>query len=220
MKKISTFLLAAILAAPALHAQSEKYLKAMEAKVAAADTTATAEGWMALANDFERIADAEKTQWLPYYYAALGNVSQGFMISGGQAAGMAAKTDPLADKAEQLLNSAEALEKDNSDIWCVRKMIATLRMTADPMNRWQKFGPLSAEALAKAKALNPENPRTFLLEGQDKLYTPEQFGGSKSEAKVLFETAIRKFGTEKPVSSIHPHWGLHQANYFLGQTGN
>jgi hypothetical protein len=142
------------------------------------------------------------------------------MISGGQATGMAAKTDPLADKAEQLLNTAESMEKDNSDIWLVRKMIASLRMTADPMNRWQKYGPLSTEALAKAKALNPENPRAFLLEGQDKFYTPEQFGGSKAEAKTLFETAVKKFAAEKPASSIHPHWGLRTTQYFIGLAGN
>jgi hypothetical protein len=220
MKKISTFLMAAVLAAPALFAQSDKYVKAMEVKVAQLDTTVTAEGWQQLANSFERIADAEKTQWLPYYYAALGNVMQGYMISAGQNGGFAAKTDPLADKAEQLLNSAEAMSKDNSEIFCVRKMIATLRMTADPMSRWQTYGPAASEALAKAKTLNPENPRVYLLEGQDKFYTPEQFGGSKSEAKTLFETSMKKFETQKPESSIHPRWGQNTVKYFLSQAGS
>jgi len=30
------------------------------------------------------------------------------------------------------------------------------------------------------------------MEGQDKFFTPEQFGGSKAEAKILFETGIKK----------------------------
>ena len=54
--------------------QSEKYLKAMKANVAAVDTVQTAAGWSALANNFQRIADTEKSQWQPYYYSALGTV--------------------------------------------------------------------------------------------------------------------------------------------------
>lgn len=219
MKKTILILAAGMLAGTALFAQSDKYLKAMEAKVPAVDSTITAEGWQQLANGFERIADAEKTQWLPYYYAAVSNVMQGYMLSEGQSGGFAAKTDPLADKAEQLLNKAEALNKDNSDIWCVKKMIATLRMSADPMSRWQVYGQAASEALAKAKQLDPENPRVYLLEGQDKFYTPEQFGGSKTEAKALFETALKKFNAQKPKSSIDPQWGMRTAGYFLGQTG-
>jgi CHASE3 domain sensor protein len=94
-------------------------------------------------------------------------------------------------------------------------MIATMRMMGDPMNRWQKYGPEAAQALAKAKALDANNPRTYLLEGQDKYYTPEQFGGSKTEAKKLFEKAKELYTTVKPASEIHPHWGMGQTMYFL-----
>jgi hypothetical protein len=196
--------------------QSDKYLKAMEQLVPAVDTTRTVDGLNTLANSFQRIADAEKTQWLPYYYAAYATVSSGFVTSMGQP-GAASTTDPLADKAEALLNKADELNKNNSEIYVVKKMIATLRLTADPMNRYMTLGPLSAQALETAKKLDPSNPRTFLLEGQDKLYTPEQFGGSKTEAKALFEEGIKKFETFKPQSSIHPNWGLGQMKFFLTQ---
>ncbi len=164
----------------------------------------------------QRIGDAEKTQWLPYYYAALSNVMSGYM-QGAVGGGNGDKIDPLASKAEELLNKAEALNKDNSDIYCVKKMIATLRMMVDPMNRYMTYGPMAAEALQKAKSLNPENPRVYLLEGQDKFYTPEQFGGSKTEAKALFEQSIKKYDTYKPESDIHPQWGKSQVLYFLNQ---
>jgi hypothetical protein len=93
-------------------------------------------------------------------------------------------------------------------------MIATLRMMADPMTRFQTYGMAASEALQKAKQLDPQNPRTYLLEGQDKFYTPEQFGGSKTEAKALFEESIKKQESFKPASSIHPGWGMGQAKYF------
>ncbi len=86
-------------------------------------------------------------------------------------------------------------------------MIASLRLRADPMNRYMQYGPLAEEALAKAKKLNPKNPRIYLLQGQDKMDTPEQFGGSKAEAKKLFQEALNKYENFKPASSIDPAWG-------------
>lgn len=213
MKRIILFVAVSLLGT-IVWAQNEKYQKAMEDLVARVDTTRSPEGLAELGNSFERIANAEKTQWLPYYYAALINISMAnFQFQTGQMD----KIDALADKAEPLLNKADELQKDNSDIFCLKKMLNTARMMADPMNRYMTYGPAAAEALALAKKLNPENPRVYLLEGQDKYFTPEQFGGSKEEAKVLFEQALKKFESYKAESSIHPTWGIRQAQYFLSQ---
>lgn len=215
MKKITASL--ALMALTLMtNAQSEKYMKAMSDKVTALDTARGLPGWQGLANSFERIAEAEKTQWLPYYYASLSHVMSGYMMQepGKTSTASSTQIDLLADKAETLLSKAEAIEKDNADIFCIKKMIATLRMGVDPMTRWQTYGPKAAEALARAKALDASNPRIYLLEGQDMFYTPEQFGGSKAKAKQLFDEAQRKFEIQKPQSSIHPHWGFNQVNYF------
>jgi tetratricopeptide (TPR) repeat protein len=211
--------LAIVTTATVSMAQSEKYVKAMEQNIAAIDTTRSIDGWKELGNTFQRIADVEKNQWLPYYYAALSHVMVGYNIAGanGGMGGFAAQTDPEADQAEKLLNKAVELGKENSEIYCVRKMISSLRLMADPMNRYQTDLPAAAEALQKAKSLDPNNPRVYLLEAQDKFYTPEQYGGSKSEAKMLFEEAMKKYDSFKPESTIHPQWGKSQATFFLGQ---
>lgn len=218
MKK-GVFVLIATCMVAASFAQSEKYVSAMQEKVAAIDTAYNVDALKDLANAFERIADAEKNQWLPYYYAALANVNAGNMIMAGSGGmgGNADKLDPLADKAEGLLNKAEALNQNNSEIYIVKKMIASLRLMGDPMNRYMTYGPAAAEALETAKKLNPENPRVYLLEGQDKFYTPEQFGGSKEEAKKLFEETTKKFEIFKPESSLHPNWGRRQLQYLMSQ---
>jgi hypothetical protein len=216
MKKVVVFA-AALFAVASVSAQNEKYLKAMQENVSKLDDIHTAQGWTEVGNNFQRIADAEKNQWLPYYYVALSNVMTGYFQGTVHQSPNPAVTDPLADKAEEALNKAEALSKNNSEIFIVKKMIATLRMMADPQNRWQTYGPQAAEALQRAKALNPENPRVYMLEGQDKFYTPEQFGGSKAEAKTLFEQSAKKFESFKPESAIHPQWGLSQVKYFQSQ---
>lgn len=216
MKKV-IFLAIAVLANATLFAQSDKYTKAMEAKVAALDTTHNPEALQEIGNAFERIGDAEKVQWLPYYYAALAHVNAGYFSTGGKMGGMTATLDPIADKAETLIEKAEALSKDNSEIFVIRKMIATLRMMGDPMTRYMQYGPQAQQALLTAKRLNPDNPRVYLLEGQDKYYTPEQFGGSKTEAKALLEEALKKYEAYKPASELEPRWGKGTTQYFLSQ---
>lgn len=211
------FLGLAALAYTGVFAQSEKYVAAMEARVQALDTTRSPEAMAELANAFERIAAAEKTQWLPYYYAALATINRGFMMNGNQMGGNAGKTDPIADKAELLIQKAEALSQDNSEIYVVKKMIATLRMMGDPATRFMQYGPEGAQALETAQKLNPENPRVYLLMAQDKLFTPEQFGGSREEAIKLFTVALQKYEAQKPENTISPAWGKTTTQYFLGQ---
>ncbi|HZH66672.1 MAG TPA: hypothetical protein VEY10_17405 [Flavisolibacter sp.] len=215
MKKILLLLAGVISLSASSFAQDDKYTAAMAGKVVAVDTSHKADELMALSASFERIADAEKTKWLPYYYAALTQVNAAYMMSMNKPD--AAKTDPIADKAEALLGKAEALSKDNSEIYVVKKMIATLRMMADPMTRYMQYGPKAEEALQMAMKLNPENPRVYMLQAQDKFYTPEQFGGSKAEAKKLFELSGKKFETFKPATSLDPDWGRSTLKYFMSQ---
>jgi hypothetical protein len=211
MKKAFLLIMAAALTTLSF-AQSEKYVKAMEALVPAVDTTHSMEGLTGLANSFERIANAEKTQWLPFYYAALCNISMANMYFTMQ---QPDKIDPIMDKAEPLLNKAEELEKNNSEIFLLKKMFNTGKMMADPMSRYMVYGAAASEALETAKKLDPTNPRVYLQEGIDKYYTPEQYGGSKEEGKKLFQEAAKKMETFKPASSIHPSWGASQIRYFL-----
>lgn len=218
MKKAFLFLTFSLVMS-ALFAQSEKYVKAMQERIAAIDTLRNADGLKDLSASFERIAEAEKTQWLPYYYAALAQVNAGNVIFVGNQGNTNAlqKLDALAEKAEALLSKAEALSRDNSEIFAVKKMAASLRMMVDPMNRYMQYGPQAQQALEAAKKLNPENPRVYLLEAQDKFFTPEQYGGSKAEAKRLFEEALKKYASFKPVTALDPDWGRGTAQYFLSQ---
>jgi len=217
MKKTILILSAIFVASFSFAQMPEKFVKAMEGKIAMLDSVKTAEGYIELANAFERIGEAEKNQGLAYYYAAYCNASAGTLAGtgGDMMAAKADKTDPYADKADKQIKKAEELMKSNSEIFIIKKMIATLRMLGDPMNRYMTYGPEATAMLDEAKKTNPANPRAYLLEAQDKYYTPEQFGGSKEEAKVLFEKAQKLFETFKPESSIHPNWGKNQIAYFL-----
>jgi hypothetical protein len=195
-----------------LFAQSDKYIEAMKKNIIQIDSSMQKGNATELANNFERIGDAEKTQWLPYYYASYCTIIKGFTDPDKT------KSDATADKAEQLISkSEEILGKENSETDVIKSMIASLRLMVDPQNRWQQYGPISSQNIEKAKELDPANPRPILLEGQAKFYTPESFGGGKAVAKPLFEKAIPMFDAFQPESELHPTWGKTTTEYFLSQ---
>jgi hypothetical protein len=216
MKK-TIFILTAILVAQLSFAQmSEKFIKAMETNIVRVDSASTVQDWVDITAAFERIAEAEKNQWLPYYYVALGHVMAGTMSVGDNIFGNNTdKTDPKADAAEKALNKAISLSKETSETWVLKKMIISLRMMGDVMNRAMTAMGEATAALDNAKKLDVNNPRIYILEAQDKYFTPEQYGGSKDEAKILFEKAQKLFETFKPESSIHPNWGRSSVDWFL-----
>lgn len=183
-------------------AQSEKYTAAMKKNLAAMDSAFKSPADLTkLANSFERIASTEKTQWLPYYYAAFCQVNAGFMEQDKT------KTDAIADKATELIKVADSLSPNNSEISCIKSMIASCHMLVNPQERWMQYGQESGAALETAIQQDPSNPRPNFLKGQGLKYTPEQFGGGCKTAKPELQAALDKYNAFKPASEIHPDWG-------------
>lgn len=192
-------------------AQDDQYTAAMEKNVTALDSTHSPEGLQALENNFERIANVKQTEWLPYYYAGFCQAMLAFMEQDNS------KVDALSDKAGELATKAAALSKDNSEITCLQSMVASSRIKVDPQSRGMEFGMKSARLLQAAQKLDTSNPRVYLLDGQGKFYTPEQYGGGKSAARPILEEAVQKFAGFKPASAIAPHWGEDRAKMLLAQ---
>lgn len=201
MKK-TIFLLAAVSFSCAVFAQSTKYTTAMQANLAAYDTAMkNPASLLALSNNFERIANAEKTQWLPYYYAALAQMNYGF------ASGKPEGYDAIADKAEQFVQTADKLQPGNSEISVLKSMIATLRMIADPMTRFMQYSIEIEKQIETAKRQDTANPRPYLIEAQNKVNTPEQFGGGCAASADIIKTGMDKFNSFKPAGELQPTWG-------------
>jgi len=210
MKKLSLIALAISLAS-ASFAQSDKYVSAMKGNIAQIDSASMGKG-AELANNFERIGDAEKTQWLPYYYAAYCTIIQGMVEQD------ASKKDAIADKAKGFIDKAEAiLGKENSETDVIKAMIATVYMTVDPQSRYMTYGPQIKELTEKSKSLDSTNPRPLLLQAENTFYTPEAYGGGKDVAKPLFDKASALNEAFKPETEISPNWGGPAIKYFLSQ---
>lgn len=204
---MKAFILAvALCGSIAVQAQSDKYVQAVQKNLTLLDSAKTTADLQAASAAFERIGEAEKTQWIPYYYAALAQVRAGFSDKN-------ADKDVLAGKALELVNKAEAIET-NADLYTIRNMAATLQMMVDPMSRWQTYGAQASAALQNAIKANPENPRIYYLQGMAAYGTPPQFGGGKDKAKPLFEKTVTLAKAEQ-VKPLYPHWGGAEAEKML-----
>lgn len=198
----------AVLIGLACQAQSDKYTAAMQKNLALLDSAKTTDQLQSLAGTFERIGDAEKTQWLPFYYAAFAQTLVGWNPD-------TKDKDANAQKINAYLAKAEAIEK-NAETYAVENMSATQQMLVDPQARWMTNGKEASEALQKGMALDPNNPRLYYLQAMSLFNTPPQFGGGKDKAKPVFEKSVALFRAAQP-KPLYPSWGKQQAENMLAQ---
>ncbi len=217
-------LAAAIVLSVAAHAQSDKYTSAMQQSLSMFDSSKTASDLENVAATFQRIGDAEKTQWLPYYWAAMVLATEGWKyypnekgVTEIKVTDLSSTMSAFAGRINTLLDKADALATSNEDkaeILTVRNMAATQQMLVDPQSRYMTFGAEAGQDLQKAMTLNPNNPRLYYLQGMSVFGTPEQFGGGKAKAKPIFQKAV-DLGKAEQQKPLYPHWGLDMSEAML-----
>ncbi len=187
-----------------------KYIQAMEGTLTQMHNAKTLTDIQQVANRFEMIGNANPTEWLPAYYAALCYANLSFMEKDSD------KRDQYVAKAEKLL---EGITAENDELFVMRAFVAQANMAVDGQNRWQKQGALFQANLQKAEKLNPENPRIDYLRGNSLYYTPEAFGGGVKAACPLLQKAKTKFDAFKAASSIAPDWGKEHLAQLMQKCG-
>ena len=208
MKKILFLSLMVIGFQLSVFSQSEKFVAAMGATLQQFGEAKSEEDYLAVAAKFERIADAEKTEWLAYYYAALVKGRMAQQRFGGD-------PDKVADDAQVLLDKAASLSPNNSEIYCVKYIIITARMIVDPQSRYMQYMAPMKEALENAKKADSTNPRPYALQAIGLKNTLEAFGGGYSAAKPLAQKASELYASFKPASALNPNWGKEMVDGIL-----
>ena len=211
MKRILLVISILILKVSVLSAQNPNYVKAMEGLVSEIQNTRFGTTLLPQANKMERIAAAEKAEWLPNYWVSYCYMMESYVEKDDD------KRDLLLDKADVFVANIEKMKVTNDETEVLKANIANARMAVSPSIRWMKYGSVVEKALENAKKINPKNPRITLLEAQGVFYTPEMFGGGKAKAKPVFEKAMQQLSTFKPVSAMYPTWGESTAKWTLSQ---
>ena len=184
-----------------LYGQEDPYMAAMKSALELMDQAADAAAFTECANRFERIARAENTRWLPYYYSSYSLVVMSFEESDG------ATRDLVLDRAQELLDRAFELEPDESELHVLQAFLYPSRIMVDPMGRGMLYVEKMFASLEAAKALNPENPRIYFLEGVNKLNLPPSMGGGPDMARPILEEALVKFASFSNPDPLWPSWG-------------
>lgn len=190
---------------------TDKYQSGVLKGLEMLNTSKTGNDFTNTANYFDRIAQAESREWLPPYYSAYCNLLAGI--------NNVDKTlqDQYYDKALLLIDQSNTLSANNAEVYALKGYIQFMKMTVDPQSRLSYMAS-SAASLAKAKALNPDNPRIDLINGQNTYFTPEAFGGGKAKARPILESAVAKFAIFKPATAIDPVWGAERAKALFAQS--
>ena len=188
---------------------SNKYEKAMGDAIANLYTANDLESYIAAASTFERIAAAEKDQWLPYYYAGLGYIWTSHTLQDGD------KIDEFLDKAQTLVESAEKLSPDNDEIVTLQGYIYMMKVVVDPPNRGPQYSGMSMQELGRAVGMNSENPRALLLLGRMKMGSDQFFGYDLSESCGMIHKAAQMFESQETKSKLDPTWGKDMAEMFV-----
>ena len=206
MKTILSILLLTL----SITAFSSKYEETMKSNIDKLYTLTSSDELQSMANQFERIGNAEPKQWLPNYYAAYCLIRSTFLESM-----TAEEKQNQLDKAQTLIDQIQTSNPKESEIYLLQALLYQLRIT--DMSKGALYSPKVSKSIAIAAQLNPENPRVYYLRGSNTLHTPKAFGGGAEKAKPDLEKAAAMFETAKPNNELMPSWGANHNAQLLKQ---
>ena len=186
-------------------APADAYTTMMAATITDLLNTGDPVALKAVAARLERAASVAPADWLPRYYQAYALVIAVFTSKEDGDA-----KDNTLDQAETALGQARQLHGDASELLALQAYAYQARLGISPMTRSQKYSELVGEAVAQAQALNPANPRPYLIEANNVYFTPRMFGGGAEAARPLFEKAQAQFAAFVPAGPLAPNWGQRQ----------
>jgi hypothetical protein len=192
-------------ARPAATAAPAGYAELMTQAIADIMHTGDPTELKALAAKMERAATVAPADWLPRYYQAYA-----LLINVFQSKEDGDAKDKTLDQAEAALAKARQLKGDESELLTLQAYVYQARLGVSPMLRSMKYSRLVTEAVAQAKALNPSNPRPYLVGANNVYYTPSMFGGGAEAARPLYEEAKAKYAAYQAAGPLAPDWGQSQ----------
>ena len=200
---IIPLILAAIvlLASKLVWANDDKYIDAMQKNIETVYQAAAVSELQNAVNTFQRIGEAEKTKWEPFYYASFGYI----MMANRE--NEPSKKDTYLDLALIGIEKAKELNPKESEIVALEGFVHMIRVTVDPASRGQQYYGLAFQTFGKAVTMNPENPRALSLLAQMQYGTAQFFGSPTTEACSTLAKALEKFDTFKSDNLLAPRWG-------------
>ena len=152
-------------------------------------------------NLFERIANAEPDNWLPPYYAAQINIVNSFGEKNEE------KLSGQLKKAQDLINDATAISKDNPEILVLQALLHTAWVAYDGATYGMTLSGKVVELYTKAEMIAPENPRVVYCKAEWNIGGARYFGQDTKPFCKDLERSLELFANFKPETPFSPNWG-------------
>ncbi len=162
-------------------------------------------------NLFERIAKAEKDNWIPYYNAAQVNVVSTFVMK------KRGEIDPLLTKAQEHLNEAKSLSENNAEIMILEALLNTAKMLTDPATFGPTLSPKIEGLYQQALAIEPNNPRANASYAEWQMGGAKYFGKDPMEFCPNLKKALTLFENQKDSIPFYPNWGKERVQMLVKQ---
>lgn len=163
------------------------------------------------ANLFERIAQAEADNWLPPFYVAQINVLYSFSEKNEE------KLTAQLKKAQDFLNDAKALSKDNAEILVVQAQLYTAWIVFDGAKYGMTMSPKISQLYDQAYQIEPENPRVASGKVEWDLGTARWFGQDTQPFCEDLKKAVALFDSYEPKGKYYPNGGAEYARQSLAE---
>ena len=159
-------------------------------------------------NLFERIAKAEKENWLPYYYVALVNTTGTFLQK--DRSNVPAKLE----KAQEYANLAGTFSESNVEVLVLQALIHTAEMLQDG-SKAQTLAPKIEGIYQKALEIAPKNPRVVANFADWKVGSARYFKQDITPYCDALKKALLLFKSDKPSEPFGPTWGKERTQQLI-----
>ena len=204
MKKTALFVCALLIATIAM-AGNEKYYQKMGETLAQFSTCSSLEDYQNLANKFRVIANVEKEEWLPLYYEAQCYILIGFI--GNLSAD---ERDTYLEKASSIIETMTEFAPHEAEIHVLKAFYLTGSLVVNPPQRAMGTTPLIHAAIAKALAIEQNNPRARFLRISNEMGTASYFGDDTAPICEKATSLLQNWDSYELKSPIHPNWGKNE----------
>ena len=160
-------------------------------------------------NLFERIASAEQENWIPLYYAAQINILQSFGLQDEE------KLTAQLNKAQDLLNDATTISKNNPEIIVLQALLHTAWVAYDGATYGMTLSGKVSALYGQAEQIAPDNPRVILNKAEWGMGSARYFGQDTQPFCKDVERSLELFANFKPESPYHPKWGKERAEQIM-----
>jgi hypothetical protein len=156
-------------------------------------------------NTFERIAKAEKENWLPSYYAAQVNIVSCFGEKDESV--LSAKLK----KAQELLDASKYISKNNAEIVVMQAILHTAWIAFDGATYGATLSGKVAAQYGKAAVIAPNNPRVVFCKAEWDMGAARFFGKDTAPYCKDIERSIELFSKFENDTPFYPKWGKERA---------